>query len=111
MSTTAQLLRTSPSLIADFKSRVAGHVDITDLGELHWLLGIEERREREAGRLFLSPTLLPRIHHPPLRLRRSEAALDPHGPERPGSRPRNPRRRRRTLRACAMCPITRPLAR
>ncbi len=45
---------TSPSLIADFKSRVAGHVDITDLGELHWLLGIEVRREREAGRLFLS---------------------------------------------------------
>ena len=45
---------TSPSLIADFKSRVAGHVEITDLGELHWLLGIEVRREREAGRLFLS---------------------------------------------------------
>ena len=48
------IVATSPSLIADFKSRVAGHVEITDLGELHWLLGIEVRREREAGRLFLS---------------------------------------------------------
>ncbi len=28
-----------PSLIADFKSRVAGHREITDLGKLHWLLG------------------------------------------------------------------------
>jgi len=28
-------------LITDFKVQIARHAKITDLGELHWLLGIE----------------------------------------------------------------------
>jgi len=32
---------TSITLIADFKAWILEHVDITDLGKLHWLLGIE----------------------------------------------------------------------
>jgi hypothetical protein len=32
---------TSLSLITEFKAKVSEHVEIMDLGELHWLLGIE----------------------------------------------------------------------
>ena len=28
-------------LVDDFKSRLGKHVEVTDLGELHWMLGIE----------------------------------------------------------------------
>src|SRR5712692_4476137 len=36
------------TLIDEFKVKLKEHVDITDLGELHWLLGIEVRRDRPA---------------------------------------------------------------
>ncbi|GLB45851.1 putative reverse transcriptase (RNA-dependent DNA polymerase) [Lyophyllum shimeji] len=42
----------SIDLITDFKARLAEHVEITDLGELHWLLGIEIKRD-------LKPTSIP----------------------------------------------------
>jgi Reverse transcriptase (RNA-dependent DNA polymerase) len=29
------------TLIEAFKAKIARHIEITDLGELHWLLGIE----------------------------------------------------------------------
>jgi len=45
---------TSMVLIADFKARISEHVDITDLGELHWLLGIEIKRDRERHTIHLS---------------------------------------------------------
>jgi hypothetical protein len=45
---------TSITLIADFKIQIAKHVQITDLGELHWLLGIEIKRVREHRTLHLS---------------------------------------------------------
>jgi len=32
---------TSITLIADFKAWISEYMDITDLGELHWLLSIE----------------------------------------------------------------------
>lgn len=38
---------TAIMLIEHFKKEIAKHVEITDLGELHWLLGIEIRRDRE----------------------------------------------------------------
>lgn len=41
-------------LISDFKSGVQRYVEITDLGELHWLLGIEVRRSRELKTLSIS---------------------------------------------------------
>ncbi|KZV80781.1 hypothetical protein EXIGLDRAFT_569675, partial [Exidia glandulosa HHB12029] len=41
-------------LVREFKNDVRKHVEITDLGELHWLLGIEVRRDRDAKTLALS---------------------------------------------------------
>ena len=31
----------TPCLIKDFKARLREHVEVTDLGKLHWMLGIE----------------------------------------------------------------------
>jgi len=36
---------TSITLIANFKVQISEHVDITDLGKLHWLLGIEIKHD------------------------------------------------------------------
>ncbi|THH14812.1 hypothetical protein EW146_g5573 [Bondarzewia mesenterica] len=44
---------TTISLIDDFKARLREHVEVTDLGELHWLLGIEIKRDRDAGTIHL----------------------------------------------------------
>jgi transposase InsO family protein len=41
-------------LVNDFKERLGKHVEVTDLGELHWMLGIEVKRDREAGTIQLS---------------------------------------------------------
>ena len=41
------------TLIADFKAQISEHVDITDLGELHWLLGIEIKRDQEHHTIHL----------------------------------------------------------
>jgi hypothetical protein len=41
-------------LILDFKRKISEHVEITDLGELHWLLGIEIRRDRDRHCIHLS---------------------------------------------------------
>lgn len=48
------IVATALPLIIDFKASLAKHVEITDLGELHWLLGIEIRRERERRLIYLS---------------------------------------------------------
>jgi len=45
---------TSITLIADFKARISEHVDITNFGELHWLLGIEIKRDQERRTIHLS---------------------------------------------------------
>jgi hypothetical protein len=45
---------TSKLLIDSFKISIAKQVEITDLGELHWILGIEVRRERENKKILLS---------------------------------------------------------
>src|SRR4051812_9158556 len=42
------------SLIEEFKAEVSKHVEITDLGELHWILGIEVRRNRDRRTIHLS---------------------------------------------------------
>jgi len=42
------------ALIDEFKARLKDHVEITDLGELHWLLGIEILRDRQARLVHLS---------------------------------------------------------
>ena len=44
----------SLALIVAFKAELSKHVEITDLGELHWLLGIEVTRNREECSLALS---------------------------------------------------------
>ena len=44
----------SKVLVERFKTEIAKFVDITDLGDLHWILGIEVRRIRKDRRLFLS---------------------------------------------------------
>ena len=41
-------------LVADLKKQVWDHVEVTDLGELHWLLGIEVKRDRESHIISLS---------------------------------------------------------
>ncbi|KAF5383863.1 hypothetical protein D9615_003633 [Tricholomella constricta] len=45
---------TSISEITMFKCLIAEHVEITDLGELHWLLGIEIKRDRDRRSISLS---------------------------------------------------------
>jgi hypothetical protein len=45
---------TTITLILNFKKKISEHVEITDLGELHWLLGIEIRRDRERHSIHLS---------------------------------------------------------
>jgi Reverse transcriptase (RNA-dependent DNA polymerase)/gag-polypeptide of LTR copia-type/Integrase core domain/GAG-pre-integrase domain/Zinc knuckle len=45
---------TTIELVVDLKMRLREHVEITDLGELHWLLGIEIHRDREARTISLS---------------------------------------------------------
>jgi hypothetical protein len=42
------------ALIARFKVEMAKFVDITDMGDLHWILGIEVRRIREEKKILLS---------------------------------------------------------
>ena len=48
------LVASALPLIHGFKTNIAKHVEITDLGELHWILGIEIRRVRENRQIFLS---------------------------------------------------------
>ena len=48
------IVANTPSLVTGFKSEIAKHVDITDLGDLHWILGIEVLRIREERRILLS---------------------------------------------------------
>ena len=43
-----------PRLVDDFKAGLSKHVEVTDLGELHWMLGIEVKRDRAAGTVHLS---------------------------------------------------------
>ena len=44
----------SMSLINDFKLRISQHVEITNLGELHWLLGIKVKCDCEHWTIHLS---------------------------------------------------------
>jgi transposase InsO family protein len=44
----------SMAVIDDFKNGLRQHVEVTDLGELHWMLGIEIKRDREGGTVHLS---------------------------------------------------------
>ena len=41
------------ALIARFKTEIVKFVDITDMGELHWILGIEVRRIHEEQKVLL----------------------------------------------------------
>jgi len=45
---------TSITLIANFKAQISDHMEITDLGELHWLLGIEIKHDWERRTIHLS---------------------------------------------------------
>ena len=49
-SLTAKTLK----VIADFKEELGRHVEVTDLGELHWLLGMEIKRDRDTHTLGIS---------------------------------------------------------
>jgi len=42
------------SLIDKFKAEISKHIEITDLGKLHWILGIEVHRIQEEGKILLS---------------------------------------------------------
>ena len=44
---------TSCDLIAKFKTEISKHVEITDQGEIHWILGIEILRNREQHTIHL----------------------------------------------------------
>jgi Reverse transcriptase (RNA-dependent DNA polymerase) len=48
---------TAIMLINHFKKEIAKHVEITDLGELHWLLGIKIRCDWEKHTILLSQHL------------------------------------------------------
>jgi len=42
------------ALIREVKTTLNAHVEVSDLGEVHWLLGIEVKRDREARTISLS---------------------------------------------------------
>ena len=44
----------SARLIEALKTGMRKHVEVTDLGKLHWMLGIEVQRDRKAGTVHLS---------------------------------------------------------
>jgi Reverse transcriptase (RNA-dependent DNA polymerase) len=44
----------SMALIDEFKAELRKYVEVTDLGELHWLLGIEIKRDRTHQLIHLS---------------------------------------------------------
>ena len=46
------------ALVADMKRNMREHVEITDLGELHWLLEIEVKREKESCTISLLQNLI-----------------------------------------------------
>jgi hypothetical protein len=48
------IVASSQPLIDRFKIEIKKHVEITDLGALHWILGIEVQRVREERKLLLS---------------------------------------------------------
>lgn len=48
------IVGSSDLLIEIFKVEIAKNVDITDLGKLHWILGIEVRQIREERKILLS---------------------------------------------------------
>jgi hypothetical protein len=48
------IMVTSLVLVDRVKKGIKGHVEIMDLGEIHWLLGIEVKRDHELGKLMLS---------------------------------------------------------
>lgn len=48
------IIATSITLIARFKIEITKHVAISDLGELHWILGIEVKHIREKHTIPLS---------------------------------------------------------
>ncbi|KIJ15706.1 hypothetical protein PAXINDRAFT_27981, partial [Paxillus involutus ATCC 200175] len=45
---------TTMDLITKLKGQFHEYVEITDLGELHWLLGIEVTRDRDTRTISLS---------------------------------------------------------
>ena len=45
---------TNSRLVDALKAGMRQHVEVTDLGELHWMLGIEIRHDRDAGTVHLS---------------------------------------------------------
>ena len=48
------LVSTSLRLIDWVKNSIKEFVEIMDIGEIHWLLGIEVKRDRETGKIILS---------------------------------------------------------
>ena len=48
------IVATSKLLIDGFKKAIAKQVEIFDLGELHWIMGIEVRHERKNKRILFS---------------------------------------------------------
>jgi hypothetical protein len=45
------IVATSLVLVDWVKKGIKGHVEIMDLGEIHWLLGIEVKRDCELGKI------------------------------------------------------------
>ena len=48
------IVASTQPLIDQFKIAIKKHVDITDMGDLHWILGIEVKRIREERKVLLS---------------------------------------------------------
>ncbi len=48
------LVAKTDEVVTEFKKGLGEHVEVTDLGELHWLLGMEVRRDRDARTIHIS---------------------------------------------------------
>ncbi len=70
-------------LVREVKEGMAKYVEVTDLGELHWILGIEITRDRESRSHFSLATLVHRCHYSSLWLRGSQASLHTNGHQYP----------------------------
>ncbi len=44
----------TPKVIEDFKAELGKHIEVTDHGKLHWLLGMEMKHNYEAWTIHLS---------------------------------------------------------
>lgn len=73
------IVASTKASMTETKRQLRSKLEMTDLGEIHWLLGIEIRRDRERRTISLA-ALVHQVHARTLQHERREACLDTDGP-------------------------------